>query len=48
MKKVFVKKCHLAGAIEKLATTFLGALYCIPELKELWQGNIFTVFHLIA
>jgi hypothetical protein len=27
IKKVSVKKCHLAGPIEKLATTFLGALY---------------------
>jgi hypothetical protein len=27
IKKVSVKKCHLAGPNEKLATTFLGALY---------------------
>jgi hypothetical protein len=27
IKKVSVKKCHLAGPIEKLATTFLSALY---------------------
>jgi hypothetical protein len=41
IKKVSVKKCHLAGPIEKLATTFLGALY--GTLLRKWCKKCITI-----
>jgi hypothetical protein len=32
---VSVKKCHLAGPIEKLATTFLGALWYVLKIVNM-------------